>query len=425
MAAVVKLHRTPDGTPTTVAVVHGVLHYAFDRASALEAGDALDVYAGDYLVGSCVVATGEAEAAPFTGRISLHALPFMEFPIELRTVLRRTAREIAPAVLLRDAVALLSSAGAPRIRAELTAVQDRSVSFDLTVETLPDYPREFFLAINGKESGRATSRPAAHKGPPPSLLHALVFRTEAMLSDGDYVKIAEAATGTTVYANAITWMTIMGPVLTSLRRLQARYDLLAALFDRAQSRMDALGNISRDRQLLDRLDMFYFLINDRMDREVKWLAGRIDPGVEARVAPDPSSAAKENPDRRSPYDIDGVGFYGVETDGVGSWRWFGPHVTLLLKNVSPGARAITLQFGTIAAGVILRQLQGSINGLPLLPEFTANPGGGHRMTIPVAAAAMRPDRAVIINLSFDQAYKPPGDTRALCATFIQADILSR
>jgi hypothetical protein len=425
----------PDPGPAIALAVatlaDGAIRYEAQAAAGLHDGDGVEVYAGDDRIGAARFA---AEDGGLIARIPLRAAPRLEFPTELRAVLGRTGQEIAPPLPLRDAAALMQAAGPPRIRAELVAVGDRAASFELAVETLPAYPRELAFHVNGTDTGRATScpapaspataSPATVDGHPDGIGHTVTFPLRSLLRDGAYVEITDLATGTGIYASSITWMNIMGPVLTGMRRLQARYDELSAYFERAQSRMDALANISRDRQLLERLDMFYFMINDRLDREVKWLAQRFDPAVSEAALTERLAPPEPAPTRRAPHDIDGVGFYEVETDGQGVWRWFGPDVTLFLKDVSPRASALVLQFGAVGAGVTLTDMTGSINGFSILPEFGTSPEGYREVTFPIAPGSLRSDRAIILNLSFKQAYRAPGDVRALSAAFVAAQLLS-
>jgi hypothetical protein len=408
----------------SLKVEDGSLAYTFGATTGVVERDVIEAFAGDYRIGS--VNTVKAKGDTAAALISLHHLPRMEFPTEVRSVLTRTGQEIAGVLPLRDAAALLRSAGPPRMTIDLASVSDRAVSFDLTVETLPEYPRECMLHINGADAGNAMSKPPPFEGHPAALTHEITFPLRALLRDGAYVEITDVATGTGIYASSITWMNIMGPVLANLKRLQARYDTLSSYFERAQSRMDALANISRDKQLLDRLDMFYFLINDRLDREVKYLAGKIDPALAGATAADPAAAAlaAEGVVRRTVHDIDGVGFYEVESDGPASWRWFGPEVTLFLKDVNPKASALLLQFGAIGNGVKFNEATGSLNGFPILPEFGTGPDGHSEVTFPIAPGSIRSDRAIILNLTFSQAYKAPGDVRALSAAFVAAQIIS-
>ena len=410
----------------SLKVEDGSLSYTFEATTGVVEGDVIEAFAGDYLVGSAKASKGRGGNAAFAARISLYHLPRMEFPTEVRSVLTRTGQEIASVISLRDTAALLQSAGTPHIKIDLTSVSDRAVSFDLTVETLPEYPRECLLHVNGADVGNATSKPQPFEGHPAAITHEITFALRALLRDGAYVEITDVATGIGIYASSITWMNIMGPVLTNLKRLQAHYDALSSYFERAQSRMDALANISRDKQLLDRLDMFYFLINDRLDREVKYLAGKIDPELVGDMAADHAAAApaEEGVVRRTAHDIDGVGFYEVESDGPASWRWFGPEVTLFLKDVNPKASALLLQFGTIGSGVKFNEVTGSLNGFPILPEFGTGPDGYSEVTFPIAPGSIRSDRAIILNLTFKQAYKAPGDVRALSAAFVAAQIIS-
>jgi hypothetical protein len=410
----------------SLKVEDGSLAYTFEATAGVVEGDAIEAFAGDYLIGSAKASKGRGANVAFSARIPLHSLPRIEFPVEVRSVLTRTGQEIAAIVPLRDAAALLQAAGAPRVKVDLTSVSDRAVSFDLTVETLPDYPRECVLHINGADVGNATSQLLAFDGHPASITHEITFPLRALLRDGAYVEITDVATGIGIYASSITWMNIMGPVLTNLKRLQARYDTLSSYFERTQSRMDALANISRDKQLLDRLDMFYFLINDRLDREVKYLAGKIDPALAGEPAADPAATGPVGEDvvHRTANEIDGIGFYEVEFNGPASWRWFGPEVTLFLKDVNPRASALLLQFGAIGSGVKFNEATGSLNGFPILLEFGTGPDGHNEVTFPIAPGSIRSDHAIILNLTFKQAYKAPGDVRALSAAFVAAQIVS-
>ncbi|MCB8873632.1 hypothetical protein [Acidisoma silvae] len=398
------------------------MDYVFDTETGVSESDRIEAFAGDYLIGTTSVSKGRGAKAVPSAQISLRDLPVMEFPTEIRSLLARTGQEIAATVPLRDKAALLQSVGAPTVKVDLTSVSDRAVSFDLTIETLPEYARECTLYVNGAETGTAVSKPRPFVGHPSAITHEIAFPLRALLRDGAYVEITDIATGTGIYASSITWMNIMGPVLTDLKRLQARYDELSSFFERAQSRMDTIANISRDKQLLDRLDMFYFLINDRLDREVKFLAGKIDPALAQQMTAERAAAVEEDIARRTAHDIDGVGFYEVESDGRAFWRWFGPDVTLFLKDVNPTARALRLQFGAVGSGVRFDDASGSLNGFPIQAEFSTAPEGYSEITFPIAPGSVRSDRAIILNLTFKQAYRAPGDARALSAAFVAAQI---
>jgi hypothetical protein len=220
---------------------------------------------------------------------------------------------------------------------------------------------------------------------------------------------------------------MMASVLHELQRLQTRYDTLAGDFARVQARMDAAANLSRDRQMLERMDMFYFLLNERLDREVKWLAERIDPLAAAEAArpagaAEPTAAAAAT-QSVSVHELTGIGFYDVETDGRAFWRWFGPQVTLMLRDVDAAAHMLCLEFNGVAAGVDLGQVSGSINGLPLAPEVARAEDGRSELCIALARSTLRADRSLIVNLSFGQAFTPSGDTRALSAVFTGARLV--
>jgi hypothetical protein len=231
------------------------------------------------------------------------------------------------------------------------------------------------------------------------------------------------ATGTVVHEAAAGWIDMMPPVLAELQRLQARYDKLAADFARAQARLDASANLSRDRQILERLDMFYFLLNERLDREVKWLADRIDPVAAPESARAVVAAPNPTTQRLSVHDVSGIGFYEVETDGRECWRWFGPQVTLMLRDVDTAAHMLSLEFNGVATGVDLGQVSGSVNGLPLVPELKKGDDGRSELCIALAPSTLRADRSLIVNLSFGQAFTPSGDTRALSAVFTGARLV--
>ncbi len=420
--------RASTGTPAPVQAKlkfeDGVLDYVFGVEARVIDGDDIEIFAGDYLIGSAKIAQANGAGTSFSARFVLDHLPLMEFPAEMRSVLLRTGHEIAASIPFQNAAALLKAVGEPKIKAQLASVNDRAVVFDLALETLPEYARECILHINGADAGSAISTPLAFEGHPASITHEISFPLRALLRDGAYVEITDAATGIGIYASSITWMNIMGPVISSMRQLQSKYDALSSYFQLAQSRMDALANISRDKQLLDRLDMFYFMINDRLDREIKYLAGKIDPALNLDVAASHAAAAGDDLMHRTVHEIDGVGFYEVESDGGAFWRWFGPDVTLFLKEVSPKAHALRLQFGAVGSGVKFNEASGSINGFPILPEFGASPEGYSEVTFPIAPGSVRSDRAIILNLTFKQAHRAPGDARALSAAFVAAQIFA-
>ena len=123
-----------------------------------------------------------------------------------------------------------------------------------------------------------------------------------------------------------------------------------------------------------------------------------------------------------PSQIEGVGFHSLESKGSGEWRWFGPKVTLIFKDVSPGARQLRLAFSQVVADVDLNLTRGMIDGAEVQPSFRTT-GGRHEMFFQLYRRVARPDHAMIVRIEFPGGIPSATDTRVPTAAFLEAEII--
>ncbi len=400
-----------------VRIEGGQLIYGFPVGHGFSGVDAIDVFVDDYLVGSEMVLldeqTGEASA-----RIGLHSLPSLTFPAVFRGVIRDRNEE-QPIAVIESFEDLLKQVGPTRASAQIVGVQPDRLRCEVDIETLPSYPREFVLFVNNVRAAAAMSVPGKHENRATVVRHKLDFDLAAILRDSDYIEIVEQMTSTVILAMTITWLSLMGPVLSEMRSLRKDVKKAIAQGEELRSRLEVLASVTNEKFFLDRLDLYYFLMSDRLDREMKSIHAMIAPPAgEAVETPPPPGGSR----RYAPSEIEGVGFHNLESSGSGEWRWFGPKVTLIFKDIKPGARQLRLSFSQVAAGVDVGLLRGTIDGVEVQPTFRAAPGL-NEVFFPLYRRPTRPDRAMIARIEFPGGVSSATNSRVLSAAFREAEIV--
>ena len=342
-------------------------------------------------------------------------MPLVSLPAELRGVVPRTGAEVAAALVVPDAAFLMRLVGPPKLRAAIAAIRDDEVVFDLVLSTLPGYAREFALRVSADEPSIAISRPRdANSGH-----HDLSFEVRGLLRDGDYLELIDVATEAVVYSMSATWMNLMEPLRLRLRDMEARQEKSERYLTQMRARLEATANVSRDRQLLERLDLYYYLVNDRLDRELRWLEERVSPAGPASLPAREQAAPTTKILARS---VEGVGVHNLESNGVAEWRWFGPKVMLVLRDVGENLGGLTLYFSAVGEGVSLGGATVTANGLRLDCDAGAAADQRAELIMAVPPGLVRRDRSLLVHLQFAEAFSPPGDSRSLSAAFVEAEL---
>lgn len=391
--------------------------YEVSNSTKLVPNDGFKLFVGDYQIGYSGLSPDPNNPSKLIARINIDQMPIVDWPAELRSVWVRTGTECGTPIMLRNANELMKLVGPPKIKAILTSAQDDRISFELEVDTLPSYPRELAFRVNGVEWSQAWSSPREGGAG----AYAVNFPARSQLRDGASLEILDLATGAVIFSTVATWINLIGPVLESMKRLHSRYNALEQYLRKASARIDAIANVSRERQTLDRLDLFYFLINDRLDREMRWITERggfrID---EQTIAGDEATIAA--PSVFTVKDVDGIGMYQIEANGVSEWRWFSSSVTTLFRNVQMDASVISLHFSSVAPGVDLAAARITVNGFQIETVLCAETEEGYEVTVPIPSGSVRSDKTIILHVQFDRGHTAEGDSRTLTAAFTGAEI---
>jgi hypothetical protein len=378
--------------------------FVFPGDARVAPEDVIELYAEDHLVGSAPLV---ASAREIRSLVPVADLPALPFPLVLRAQLRDAKAEVGPCVV-SSLPALLRAMGKPSATVRLLGLAPQSVTFGLSIKPLGAYPRELNLLVDGRLVASARTSLAAGASTAPG--QEVAFQASVPLREGMQVQLDCAATGHTLYCGALGAMELLGAALASASETREKLTALEKAHAAVCGRLEALANFSRERLLLERLDLYYLTLNERIDRALNAL----QPQREPPAKPAASQASAFRAELR-PSELEGTGIFPVESDGAREWRWFGPNVTLLFKNVAPAAAAIALDFYTFGDGVNAPSIQAAVNALEVIPELLQHFEGGWTLSVPVPPGAYTPDGALILSLRFGHSHTAPHDTRLLSA----------
>jgi len=384
------------------------------------AGDLVELYAGDYLLGSgAVEIAGDTSALCCNAAID-HA-PSIAFPASVRAVLPRLNKEVTPGLTIPTLHALQESMGRHGLALQLAYVQERVLGFEAQVDCLPEFPRSLTLHLSGRQPSRAISEVPKCADAPQSLVHVVAFALEAPVRDGMSIEIVDDATGSVVYETTLTWMNLINPVLAELRNMHQQQEALTRQLDGVRAQIVASADPGRERLLLQRLDLTYLLLNERLDREMKWLSGRIDGADGEKLVAERLLECTDSIVHVSPSGLQGVGIFDSESNGVDAWRWFSRTVTLFLTQVAPAARALRFHFNPAMRELDLSAMNVSVNGYEAPFEWS-HPEGKVQLIIGLNSLSSRPDRTLILTIDFGRAWSPDNDSRMLRFACLGLDI---
>jgi hypothetical protein len=380
--------------------------------------DAVEVFVDDYLIGSDNVRWDNASNA-LLAIISLIDMPPVSFPVVFRSKLQKRGVEL-PVIAIDSLKDLLRSNTAVKGSIEIVGIQSNMLRCETMIVVLPSYAREFSLFVNSAPVGSTLSEPVEKSAGQSITKHRINFCLKNILRDGDHIEIIENDTGSVYFSETLTWMNLVGGLVGELKLLDRKLDQALARVSELSSRLDVLANISNERLLMDRLDLYYHLLNERIEREVSAL--RLASGVVVQEAAITAPDAAENI-CVSASAIEGVGFYNVETSLASEWRWFGPRVTLMFKDVPARARELKLSFSQFATDVDPSLTKGAIDGVEIEPAVVGH-GDYIEITFPLIHRSVRPDHALIAHLFFAGGSSSQADPRVLSAAFVSAVIVN-
>ncbi len=393
-------NRAPSPAPASLVIEDGVLRVSVADAKA-KRGSVVEAFVGDHLVGAAALRAGRQG---LFGGIDMVDFPVVEFPAQLR--LMHAGRELSPRVRFDDADAVLRAAGPPRLTATLTGASGDAASFAVTVDRVRHYGRRMALLLDGAERGVALSAPDAAGA------HRVTFAVS--LRTGQSLVVRDVATGAASEPIELQAHELPIAGLAQIARLEARLDAAEREAASLRQRLDATVALSRERMLLDRLDLFYLMLNERIDREVRVLGG--PPPRPVPAAP-PVIAFR-------PSEVEGVGMFDLETNEVSEWRWFGPDVTLVLRDVGAPVSRIVLRFFTFGQIEGEQSVRVSMEGVTVGAELRQLPEGPWLLDIPLRRAAGWPDDTVIVHLAFARHHASAADPRLLSAVFSGAELFT-
>ncbi len=376
-----------------------------DAGAQAAAGDPVAAFIADALIATAPLRL--EKSGRLTTSVAFADAPPAKFPATLRLQNQRTGAELRPpdrfAIRFETAAELLAAVGPPAMTWRIEGVAPDRLTVAVAVDRLARYPRALALEVDGVEVAVVTGLPAA-----------LEFVLPAPLRRGQALAVRDMTHGVRGAALTLTAEHLLDAALATIARLGARLDAGNVALAGMQARLDSAVGLGRDRMLLDRLDLFYLMLNERIDREMRAI------GTPAATPPEPPPPVLSY----RPSEIEGVGMFDLETNGHNEWRWFSPDVTLIFRDVGAPVSRIVLQFhnfGEIEHG---QAVQVSMAGTSIAGELRRLPDGIHLLEIPVRRAEAWPDGSVILHLAFARHYTTAADPRLLSAVFSGAEIFT-
>jgi hypothetical protein len=371
-------------------------------------GDLIAVYGDDERIGQAVLRRLAGRPTRLVATVPMGAAPLLRFPVRLRAQNGQTLREIGDGLDLADADELLRAAGPPAGHARLAGLSHTGATFAVTLDRLPAYARPMVLQAGGAEA-HGVSVPGGDG------THAVSFALPAPLAAGKRLVLADAATQSTILDTVMAEADLLDGAMMAVAALERR----VAQLERGQAALrggvERATSIGVERLLLDRLDLFYLLLSDRLDRTL-------------RGADPPPLLQANTGEARSwhyaPGEIEGVGVYALETNGQHDWRWFGPAATVVFRDVPGPVERIALGFEGFGPNVTDAQIGVSVGVVPVSASLSPGHGDGMVLVVPVPKGARFADGTVILHLTFGHYHTTELDRRLLSAVFSGAELFA-
>ncbi|RJF86448.1 hypothetical protein D3874_04910 [Oleomonas cavernae] len=365
----------------------------------------------------------EVHAAP-EGKVAVPVkeFPLVSFPCEVRFATNGIA--VGGVFRVRDADTLIRKLGGVGMNAELTGFFGDAVEFSLVVPQAPAYARDLVLKIDNEIVGEAKSQPSEKIGAP-SQPQRIWIELPTQLYNGGVLALEDHATGQIVFEEPVGSVKMVGAIARSQRNLLNRIDDL----EREQRRLIEQANVNsiqaRERLLMERIDLFYSLIQDRLNRELCAVVadvGHIDanPDGDGNIAEHDSDEEWHNDLHFTAESIEGIGFYDLEGEIDSYWRWFGPRTTLVLREVPVGARSVRLAFSNLPNGIQETGVSATVNAkeVDIILEREEKEGNIIVILDPENRTKIDKRSTLIVNLKFEYSFmQSDNDRRVLSAAF--------
>jgi hypothetical protein len=176
-----------------------------------------------------------------------------------------------------------------------------------------------------------------------------------------------------------------------------------------------------DAHLLDRLDLFYFLLDQKIE---KFGAGREATRPPTAPVVKQSRSKEVIAQKISLRALEGVGFYDVESNADGAWRWFGPRVLLAVRDIVGRPERVVLKFQKFPEPSKLPTIRVLVNDLPMAVKLSESDVGNCVVDVPVPASACRSDDMLLLHIYIDEYDTGLNDSRMLSAAFVGLTVFS-
>ena len=380
----------------------------------LPVGTSLSVYVNGHLVGAGALAAFAAgnDVAQCVD-IDLKTLPPIEFPFEFRFADDATGGEAHASLLVKDVHEFVAAMGDEPAGVTLEALYEDRMDFAFDVGFAPETGRRLALKINGRKISQGLSKGASAKSGS-RVRHSISLDLTVPFRDGSVVELVDIQSGRTVFRQIPTWTDIVGALTLGQKTLHSRLETLERDVQKMSVSMSLLSGQGRERLLLDRLDMFYALIQDRLDKELRVLNPPSRGGQDLPVPADRDIGAAE---------IEGTGYYALEGHGAVRWRWFGPNVSFVVRDVSARARELHLAFFSVDAACREGDIRIKANGCVLEARAVRT-----QDRVEITAALGRnvfggaAIKSLIVEVDFPYHFQPAGDNRVLSAAFSNVSV---
>ena len=389
---------------SSVAVRDGGIVVTVDEGGPFRHGDRIEALVGDALLGSASLER-PARTKRLTGTIPLRDVGPIAFPARVRVVDTRSDAEIGRGVTLAGLDALLAAAGPPAFTAGFAGMHPDGPAFEVTPDRLPLHPRRYALHLDGVEVAAATGVPGEDG------VQRVAFALASPLAAGQRAEVFERAHGVRAFAMAFDAATALAAATAQVARLQGEVTDLRTQQAALRRRLDLALDLGREALLLERLDLFYLLLSERIEREVQ------------RRDPPPREPPPRPPEvtRFGPADVEGVGIFEVESDGSHEWRWFGPACTIALRDIAARARRVVLYFHTPGETEGPPGVRVSVGGAAE-PASVRALESGFAIDVPLRRSHPWPDNMLILHIAFDRHRTSDVDRRLLSAVFSGAEV---
>src|SRR6185312_5335242 len=237
-------------------------------SNALKEGETISVFANGHLIGRNKV----VRARGFNRlNVDVRDLPEgLEAPFEFRFASDASGAEVIKSLLVQEPGDIVRGLGDVAADMRIAALFPDRIEFVFNVVRSPNEPRPMTLAKDGKVVAKAHSeRSASSSKSVTPVQHRIAFPLDIVLAEGDEVEVFDTLAGKVVFAEFIQWTQVVGGLIDGQTQLEARLEALEKRVSQLSADVNFTSWRAREHLLLERIDLFYGLIQDRLDREFR------------------------------------------------------------------------------------------------------------------------------------------------------------